>query len=861
MQLATIATAYSDAGFIPFTVSVAVDSGKKVIKPPSKWSSFTRETPGRVKRTHNGLALRTGEAGGLFVLDVDGLDSWMQYLSEHDHAEPETCTQNSQSGGKHYFFQWETRFESLKSTSKVIPGLDVDVRSTGGMIVCFPTTVGYPDGVVKQYTWVPGKALVGGDRCELGWMPEWLWTELSAHQAGTGARVGKKNAGPSAPPSVSREAVPPKLVDFIVEHYGFLPHQLEKVLYKAESGTFIVQTKVKECPFYHLKKHSSNHQYFVIKKSGGISRQCHDGDCKGKQDGPREVDPEILRGLEEQFGVPVNEGMVDIVARLGRGMSVENMAALSRKFGIDEKAEWKVEDNKLIPQVYECLVKAGHIHTSLCYSCLLLNNKGTAAVNCPLHGMKVLKGSDATQVFNVLNISVTMSAEDKKLKTYNTLTEDVCVYAQTLGLRKEKNTGVVYRPVNDEMSYAYERWKDPEDFLREVFRNDNQLFNSSPCNIDDLCKYLKSYHDYRFDWIEPHKDYLGFPNGVLNVVEARFIPLDSVPADLVVRKYIACEFTGSTETPNLDRLLDLQFDPETKEFIWMALGRLFGIRDNWGFMLFLRGAPGTGKSKVLEIMTSFFERCGAIGSTFESKFGLSALYDQEIVVCDDVPQDINRILNQETLQSMITGGNVQISSKNKTSFLVRWNVPILFAGNYSLGYRDKGQMSRRVMEATFTKVPECMDTTIKERVISEELPALALKVSLAYREAIRLHGSQDVWAFAPQYFKDSQQEARMEQNPLLAFIVEHCEYQENGILGLSQIKAAYERISGATTRNVDHESFKLADPRYEVKPKMVCSKCRGPHQKGCCAEYDRSRRTNGTVVINIKIAVCMGEAP
>ncbi len=377
-----IAQTYSTAGFIPFTVAVSVEADKKIIKPPTKWSSFTNATPGRVKRNHNGLALRTGAAGQVIVVDVDGLPDWLKFLADKDYPEPETCTQTSQSGGRHYFFAWENKFEALKSTSKVIPGLDVDLRGNGGMIVCFPTAVCYPNGVIKQYTWMPGKALVGPDACELGDMPEWLWTLLSNRDSQ--ATRGNSQVVQHAPRHHTTtspeddEEVPQSLVDYIVEQYGFFPEQVEKLIYKEESKTFIVQTSEKKCMFLR-RNHSSNHQYFVIKANGEITRQCHSGNCKGKQFGKQVLSDDLLKclaslypeqpvvdmALVEQAREEANQNAMDLY-RGGKNVKMDRVedtirGDLESFFGNRKCLDCKV--GQLV-----CVTKAGgtYVHCSLC---------------------------------------------------------------------------------------------------------------------------------------------------------------------------------------------------------------------------------------------------------------------------------------------------------------------------------------------------------------------------------------------------------------------------------------------------------------------------------------------------------------
>ncbi len=289
----------------------AGEDGKKIIKPPSKWSSFGRADKTRLKSSSNGLAFRTGSVTGLLVVDVDDVAEFRQWLTAHNLPEPDTVTQRSQSGGLHYFFEYEPRFAALKSTSKVLKDstgkkLDVDLRSDGGMILVAPTRVAYADGTVKAYEWLPGKGF--GERA-LSRLPEGLWcgllagldpvTKVAARGKGSQSKTTSAITTAAAP-TTEVAGLPPSLVDFIMDNYGFLPDQLEKLVPKPDTKTFVVQTSERKCVFYR-KAHSSNHQYFVIHANGEITRQCHDGDCKGKELGRRALDDTILQELHALF--------------------------------------------------------------------------------------------------------------------------------------------------------------------------------------------------------------------------------------------------------------------------------------------------------------------------------------------------------------------------------------------------------------------------------------------------------------------------------------------------------------------------------------------------------------------------------
>ena len=88
-------------------------------------------------------------------------------------------------------------------------------------------------------------------------------------------------------------------------------------------------------------------------------------------------------------------------------------------------------------------------------------------------------------------------------------------------------------------------------------------------------------------------DYIGFENGILNITNLEF---SDDCSDIIVKKYIDKPFSQTMETPLFDKVLDFQFGPNVRDFIYACLGRIFKIQDNFGFMLYLLGESGCGKS-------------------------------------------------------------------------------------------------------------------------------------------------------------------------------------------------------------------------------------------------------------------------
>lgn len=308
----------------------------------------------------------------------------------------------------------------------------------------------------------------------------------------------------------------------------------------------------------------------------------------------------------------------------------------------------------------------------------------------------------------------------------------------------------------------------------------------------------------------------------------------------------------STDTPNLDIVLDYQFDNDVKRFIYTCLGRMFGIRDSWGFMLYLLGEAGCGKSLIIEILAECFVSVGIINDSFEKKYGLSYLYNKDIVVCDDLPKKIHEILPQQTFQSMITNGLVSTAAKNKDAIQIKWTIPLLFAGNWFPSYIDKGQISRRLLVANFEKNVYTQDTSLKQKILDNELPNFIYKCTLYYKELLQENYNKSIWDICPDYFKEQQEELRIERNPLYKFLLENTCYEADSQISLNDIKTHFAGWLGKSVSKLDNGTFGQVNSNYVIGTMNICKSCKNRHKKGCCESYQRLNVSKTKIIINIK---------
>jgi len=119
------------------------------------------------------IGLRTGEASGMFAVDIDprpGGDVSLEHLEAQHCQLPETVESQTGGGGRHLLLNWPGRPVSC-STGKIASG--IDVKGDGGYIILPPSD--HKSG--RQYCWLieqePGE-------CEVADAPTWLMELIDA---------------------------------------------------------------------------------------------------------------------------------------------------------------------------------------------------------------------------------------------------------------------------------------------------------------------------------------------------------------------------------------------------------------------------------------------------------------------------------------------------------------------------------------------------------------------------------------------------------------------------------------------------------------------------------------------------------
>ena len=502
--------------------------------------------------------------------------------------------------------------------------------------------------------------------------------------------------------------------------------------------------------------------------------------------------------------------------------------------------------------MFKCLVVPSETHTSTKHSCLTIG-KRTVTASCfnPDHGKGKIPSNTAGRILKWFKLKYMGDSELDKENPYEFLRNSLLQVAGENDYRRDEE-GNVWKPING-LNYAYEMYQQPREFLNNVLDEDE--FSKHPDNMDKMLKFMRNFNHSSFPFIKRDRFHLGFTNGVLNIDTCEFIPADEVEDGLTVRKFFHEALDMTKETPLFDMLIKHQFPDDGPggehegvfDFILMSLGRLFfkvKERDEWQYMLYLEGQPGTGRSTLINVVTDFFNNVGTISSGYEKVFGLSALYDKEIIITDDLPEDFKKVFPQTDLQSMVSGGFVGVRPHYSKQMSVPWTTPCLFGGNWSLDYYDRGQVTRRVTNAVWEVEVTKPDPTLETRIIQQKLGSIIYKCLSKYKTYRSEHGGKGVWDFVPVYFTYTRDQMRMERNVLFRFLKDDTLVTEGkGETPLTEVKKAFEKWLGKPFGKLEKSTFTQANRKWKVSQKKLCKFCKNEHKAGCCPKYDRLQRT------------------
>lgn len=344
--------------------------------------------------------------------------------------------------------------------------------------------------------------------------------------------------------------------------------------------------------------------------------------------------------------------------------------------------------------------------------------------------------------------------------------------------------------------------------------------------VETSCEILRYSKDPMFPELRRSRYIFAFRNGLFDVRTCRFYRWadPEIPSDVVACNFFDSDFGRrpdgeanpdlllgeqsfmDVETEALDLLHlfqleekvqtpprepgDTRTDEELRKaeirrvlaWIYAFYGRLLflvGERDNWQVMPVLIGVAGTGKSTILDALSFIFpvdmvKTLGSGGSA--EKYSAASIMGGFLWMCPEM-SSTKFAIEQEQLQSMISGERTPVRDLYKQSITVVWEVPGIAAGNHLPQWADNsGSMSRRLVMIPFDRIvpPSKKKQNLKES-LRQNVDRILYKIAMAYHWAVRNYGDKDIWKTAgdpvlPRFFHNARRLVKIQTNPVAMFL-------------------------------------------------------------------------------------------
>ena len=474
-----------------------------------------------------------------------------------------------------------------------------------------------------------------------------------------------------------------------------------------------------------------------------------------------------------------------------------------------------------------------------------------------------------------------VSPEDASNNRIVRLQNRILAHAKQHNLRKLN--GYVYTPLPDRPC-AFVPGLEYEAFVSALFGQDEEL-RQSVDSVKKLATFLADFKNLDdFPELVPDRRVISFKNGVLNIKTMEFTDYSQIDeTKTIARHHIDLEYTAQGDTPNLDRVLDHQFKPDTKTWLLALLGRmLFNVKeaDRWEIALYLFGVAGSGKSLVLQLLQSLF-RMDAVANFASEKdghFALEGLLGAEIVVGSDMPADISKAIDGTELQKMCSGEPIVVNQKGKKQLRIpRWTSPLIFASNYEPAWKNSQDcIGRRLVPFRFGNVVEKRDPLLADK-LHKELPNLCHKILTEYHKLVDKFGDKDITQCFPADIKEWGGQVRASSNKLYEFLSldddervvdmregDQCIKYKISIqrvdkndpkspITLQAIFAKlYECWSKERFKN-DESVFHDFGFASSVSRVWICNSCHRKSQKNCCDQYDRANAGKKLAILGMHL--------
>ena len=463
------------------------------------------------------------------------------------------------------------------------------------------------------------------------------------------------------------------------------------------------------------------------------------------------------------------------------------------------------------------------------------------------------------------------------LSDFEKIIHIVCQYAKSKGFQRvgEDSVLVPHEVLPCVLTYHCDHLK----FIQEAVNFAKIMFN--PKDFTNPLKWMGTVSHHLFPIIHKenfHIHRVVFNNGYFDLSE---LALHMWSDPMTDRSFVTdmfmefdCPLVGDPlifDTPGWTSLLAHQLTTENDvDWLEALIGRLnfpVGDKDNWQIMPWIVGDANTGKSTVCNIVSRMFppDSVGSITATFEPRFGLEPLRSKRVLITADAPTNIHQLLAASDFQSMVTGDAVSVARKMKRAICgSKWTVPMLNASNEPGKWRDvNGSIQRRCWHFQFKSFITSRNTSLQDKIISDELPYIWLRCVIKYAQKREQVAAEDIWKFAPPNVRMAKEDLTVFTDPLSEFIANGSKYYQvmrepGAYTSIHDLSAAFSKFMEfeRKVKNViiGKNYYPIRAAGFVIERTHVCKICNLKRTKqNCKGHFESSQRTTVAMIKDMVI--------
>jgi putative DNA primase/helicase len=236
--------------------------------------------------------------------------------------------------------------------------------------------------------------------------------------------------------------------------------------------------------------------------------------------------------------------------------------------------------------------------------------------------------------------------------------------------------------------------------------------------------------------VAPASSVMNFRNGMLRWQHDPDPQLVEHHPEFMSTVRLPIDWDPEATCPTFDAFLESAVPEDDRDRAWQVLGYLLMSGNPLQRMFMLTGTGGNGKGVYLNVLRALLgdENTAAepLHDLSENRFSTAELHGKLANICGDI--DATFIQNTGRIKELCGDDRMKGERKNERQFYFKFWGKAIFSANAVPGSSDSSKgWTRRWEVVPFPYAPTKPDPTISHRIVSRELPGIAVKAVHALR--------------------------------------------------------------------------------------------------------------------------------